>query len=446
MSERAQDSAPRISLAAAVAIVVANMVGTGVFTSLGFQVEGIPNGMSILLLWLLGGILSFCGAVSYGELAAMMPRSGGEYHLLTKSIHPLAGFLSGWVSITVGFAAPIAAAGLAFGSYVHSAVPSLDPVPLAIALVVLITGVHFGGVALASRFQLLVTGGKIVLIIFLAACAWLVSARAPGAMEMDWNRWDPVFSPAFGVALFWVMYAYSGWNAAAYVAGEVADPGRNVPRALILGTALVTVLYLALNMAFLRAVPLEALKGQLQVGHLAAERIFGGRGGAGMALLISFGLISTVSSMIWAGPRVTQVMGEDYRLFGFLAARNRWGAPHLAILVQSIIVILLIRFALFEQIILYIQAILTLSSLLVVAAVIYLRIVRPDAERPYRTWGYPVTPVLYIGASLYMLAVLVQKRPNETLWGLVTLVAGAAVYAIARRARLASRAVASAGS
>lgn len=446
MSERAQDSAPRISLAAAVAIVVANMVGTGVFTSLGFQVEGIPNGMSILLLWLLGGILSFCGAVSYGELAAMMPRSGGEYHLLTESIHPLAGFLSGWVSITVGFAAPIAAAGLAFGSYVHSAVPSLDPVPLAIALVVLITGIHFGGVALASRFQLLVTGGKIVLIIFLAACAWLVSSRAPGAMEMDWNRWDPVVSPAFGVSLFWVMYAYSGWNAAAYVAGEVADPGRNVPRALILGTALVTVLYLALNMAFLRVVPLEVLKGQLQVGHLAAERIFGERGGAGMALLISFGLISTVSSMIWAGPRVTQVMGEDYRLFGVLAARNRWGAPHLAILLQSIIVILLIRVALFDQIILYIQAILTLSSLLVVAAVIYLRIVRPDAERPYRTWGYPVTPALYMGASLYMLAVLVQKRPNETLWGLVTLVAGAVVYAIARRARLASRAAASAGS
>lgn len=435
MSERTQDSPPRMSLPAAVAIVVANMVGTGVFTSLGFQVGDLPNGMSILLLWLVGGVLSFCGAVCYGELAAMMPRSGGEYHLLAESLHPLAGFLSGWVSITVGFAAPIAAAGLAFGTYVHSAIPALPPGPSAIALVVLITGVHFGGVALASRFQVLVTSGKILLIILLAGSAWLVAARAPGAMEMDWNRWDPVFSSAFGVSLFWVMYAYSGWNAAAYVAGEVADPSRNVPRALILGTALVTVLYVALNMAFLRVVPVEALKGQLQVGHLAAERIFGMRGGAGMALLISFGLVSTVSSMVWAGPRVTQVMGEDYRLFRFLAARNRWGAPHLAILVQSVIVVFLIRFALFDQIILYIQAILTLSSLLVVGAVIYLRIRRPNAARPYRTWGYPFTPLLYLAMGGYMLVLLVQKRPQETLWGLITLVAGAAVYGIAGRIR-----------
>ena len=434
MSDRSDLAPPlRISLAPAVAIVVANMVGTGVFTSLGFQVIGIPNGMPILVLWLLGGLLSFCGAVCYGELAAMMPRSGGEYHFLTESFHPLAGFLSGWVSVAVGFAAPIAAAGLAFGTYVHSVFPALPPAPLASALVLLVTAIHLGGVAVASRFQVIVTGGKILLIVILATCAWLVAGRATGALEMEWGRWMPLFSSDFALSLYFVMYAYSGWNAAAYVAGEVENPARNVPRALVLGTGLVTLLYVALNMAFLRVVPVEVMKGKVEVGCFAAEHIFGAKGGRWMALLISFGLISTVSSMVWAGPRVTQVMGEDYRLFGYLSARNRWGAPHLAIFLQALIVLLLIQFALFEQIILYIQAILTLSSLLVVGAVIYLRIRYPKTPRPYRTWGYPVTPLLYLAASLYMLVVIVQKRPVETAWGLGTLLVGAAIYAFAGR-------------
>lgn len=436
MSGRSVAPASRISLTAAVAIVVANMVGTGVFTSLGFQVVGIPNGMPILALWVLGGALSLCGAVCYGELAAMMPRSGGEYHYLTESYHPLAGFLSGWISATVGFAAPTAAAGLAFGTYVHSVVPGLDPEPMATALILLVTAIHLGGVSVASPFQVAATAGKIVLIVILAGSAWLLAPRAEGALEMEWGQWQPLFSSAFGVSLFWVMYAYSGWNAAAYVAGEVAEPGRNLPRALILGTGLVTVLYVALNLAFLRVVPVEDMRAlvgdeKAVVGHLAAKRIFGEGGGGGMALLISFGLISTVSSMIWAGPRVTQVMGEDYRIFRFLSARNRWGAPHLAIIVQSTIVLLLTWLALFEQIILYIQAILTLSSMLVVVAVIYLRIRCPGAARPYRTWGYPVTPVLYLAASVYMLVVLVRTRPEETVWGLATLLMGAAVYALA---------------
>lgn len=433
MSERAEGPASRISLMAAICIVVANMVGTGVFTSLGFQVMGIPSGMPVLVLWLLGGVLSFCGAVCYGELAAMMPRSGGEYHLLTESYHPLAGFLSGWVSVTVGFAAPTAAAGLAFGTYLHSVLPALQPEPLATLLVIVISAVHLGGIGIAGPFQVVATTGKILLILILAGSAWLAAPVAEGALPMAWGDWEPLLSPAFGVSLFWVMYAYSGWNAAAYVAGEMADPGRNVPRALILGTGLVTVLYVALNMAFLRVVPVEDLKGQLEVGHLAAKQIFGAQGGAGMALLISFGLISTLSSMIWAGPRVTQVMGEDYRLFRFLAVRNRQGAPHLAILAQALVVILLIWFALFEQIILYIQAILTLSSLLVVGAVIYLRIRQPGAPRPYRTWGYPVTPLLFLAVSVYMLVVLIRMRPLETAWGGGTLLVGVAVYAIARR-------------
>jgi len=434
MSSPDAAAVPKISLWTAAAIVVANMVGTGVFTSLGFQVVGIPNGMSILVLWLLGGVLSFCGALAYGELASMMPRSGGEYQYLTEAYHPLAGFLSGWISVTVGFSAPIAAAALAFGTYAQAFLPGANPMVLAVSLVAGVTAVHLGGIAIAGRFQVVFTAGKILLILILIASAWM-AAPAEGAAPMDWTHWEPLASPAFAVSLFWVMYSYSGWNAAAYVAGEVDDPRRNVPLALILGTSFVTVLYVALNLAFLRVVPVAEMKGHLEVGYLAARSLFGERGGAWMGLLISFGLISTVSSMVWAGPRVTQVMGEDYRLFGFLSARNRWGAPHLAILFQALIVIILISFALFEQIIIYIQAILTLSSMLVVLGVIYLRIRRPHEPRPYRTWGYPVTPLLFAGVSVYMLVVLVRDRPMETVWGAGTVLLGAGVYALAGRRR-----------
>ncbi|MEO0448312.1 MAG: amino acid permease, partial [Verrucomicrobiota bacterium] len=217
-----------LSLLSAIAITVASMVGTGVFTSLGFQVAGLPAGFPILAVWLVGGILSLCGALCYGELAAMMPRNGGEYHLLSEAYHPWVGFLSGWVSVTVGFAAPAAMAGLAFGEYLRAAFPHVAATPSAVLVVVTVTMIHTRGISVAERFQVWFTGAKIVIMLVLIAVA-AVAPPAPGRVEMVWGDASPLLSPAFALSLFWVMYSYSGWNAAAYLAGEIRNPARNVP-------------------------------------------------------------------------------------------------------------------------------------------------------------------------------------------------------------------------
>jgi APA family basic amino acid/polyamine antiporter len=432
----APDAVPRhLTLPTAVAIVVANMVGTGVFTSLGFQVAAIPTGFPILLLWACGGLISFCGAVCYAELAAMMPRSGGEYHLLGQAYHPFAGFLSGWISVTVGFAAPVAIAGLAFGEYVAAVSGWEHPTLLASALVVSVTAVHLAGPRAAGGFQVAFTVGKLLLLLVLILAGLFL--RGDSGMTLAWREGDAarILSPEFAMALFFVMYAYSGWNAAAYVAGDMRRPERNVPLALLLGTAVVTALYLGVNAVFLVTTPAAEMAGQEEVGFIAARHLFGESGGRFMGILIAFGLVSTVSSMTWTGPRVGMVMGEDHRLFRPLARRSGNGTPWIAILGQAAVVLALLWLVPFERILYYIEAILILSSMLAVAAVFVLRRRCPDAPRPYRAWGYPVTPLLFLAVSLYMLWVFVGRQPAEAAGGLLTLVAGAAVYAYGNRRR-----------
>lgn len=428
----------QVTLPVAVAIVVANMVGTGVFGSLGFQVAGLPSGFPVMWLWVLGGVISFCGAVCYAELAAMMPRSGGEYHLLREAWHPAAGFLSGWVSATVGFAAPVALNAVLMGNYLGAIFDAPQWV-FSVPVVVLVTAVHLGSLSWIGQFQMFFTGLKIVLILVLAGAAFVLGTRQPVSFLPKPGDGELIASPAFAISLVYVLYAYAGWNAAVYIAGELKNPRRTLPLALLMGTVIVTALYLLLNAAFLWSTPMAAMENVPEVGFVVAREIFGERGGAVMGLLISVGLISTISSMTWAGPRVTAAMGEDYRVFSCLARRNRFGVPGWAVLLQAVVVLVLVVSARFEQLIQYIQAILTLSSLLTVLAVFWLRWRMPRAPRPYRAWGYPVTPLIFSAMSAYVLYFQVRERPVETGWGLVTLVAGGVVYALCCRGRETAR-------
>lgn len=430
-SSSASPSARVVTLPVAIAVVVANMIGTGVFGSLGFQVEAIASGFPVMLLWLIGGIISFCGAVCYAELAAMMPRSGGEYHLLREAWHPSLGFLSGWVSATVGFAAPIALNAVLLGKYLE-AITAVPAHWFSIPVVVIVTAIHFGSLIQIGRFQMVFTGAKVALIAFLIVTAFAWGEKQPVSFLPRSGDLDLMLQPAFAISLVYVLYAYAGWNAAAYITGELKRPQRTLPLALLIGTALVTLLYVLINAAFLYATPIADMAGKPEVGFVAAQAVFGERGGAIMGLLISFGLISTISSMTWAGPRVTAMIGEDYRVLGWLARKNRFGVPSWAILFQSAVVLVLVATARFEQLIQYVQAILTLSSLLTVLAVIWLRIRMPGAPRPYRAWGYPVTPVLFAAASLYVLVFQVREKPHETAWGLATLAVGFGVYLACR--------------
>ena len=417
----------KVGLATAIAIVVANMIGTGVFGSLGFQVAGIPSGFPILVLWLVGGIVSFCGAVCYAELASIFPKSGGEYHLLSKAWNPFIGFLAGWISVTVGFAAPVAANAALLGGYMGS-ITGLSPLWFGIPVVVLVAIVHLGKLSNIGLFQSGFTYAKVVLILVLGLLAFSLGTAQPISFLPAEGDGKLIASGGFAISLVYVLYAYTGWNAATYMMDEVRNPEKTVPLALLIGTALVTVLYLFINAAFLYSTPIEKISGQAEVGLIAAESILGAKGGMIMGILISFGLISTISSMTWAGPRVTAAIGRDHARFQTLGKLNRNGVPALAVILQAAIVLLLVASATFEQLINYVQALLTISSLMVVIGLVVLRLRHPDLHRPYRAWGYPLTPIIFGSLSLYVLWFQIQQKTVEFLYGLGTLGLGVLIY------------------
>ncbi|MBP6602804.1 MAG: APC family permease [Verrucomicrobiales bacterium] len=422
----------KVGLATAIAIVVANMIGVGVFGSLGFQVAGIPSGFPIMLLWLIGGLVSFCGAVCYAELASMFPKSGGEYHLLSRSWNPFIGFLAGWLSVTVGFAAPVAANASLLGGYLGE-ITGKAPAWFSIPVVLLITLIHLGKLSNIGLFQSGFTYAKVALILVLGGLGFLIGTAQPISFLPVEGDGDLIASSSFAISLVYVLYAYTGWNAATYMMDEVKHPEKTVPLALLIGTLIVTVLYLFINAAFLYSTPIPDMAGKPEVGLVAAQSILGPRGGIIMGILISFGLISTISSMTWAGPRVTAAIGRDHRHFRFLSRRNQNGVPALAVIIQAIIVIFLVYRATFSQLIHYVQALLTISSLMVVIGLILLRIRHPEMPRPYRAWGYPITPLIFAGVSLYVLRFQILEMPREFCYGLATLAVGAVVYLLFAR-------------
>src|SRR4051794_38591050 len=304
LTAKLSDSGPAVSLTVATAIVVADMVGVGVFTSLGFQVKDIPSGFSILLLWVIGGIVALCGVFSYSELGAMFPRSSGEYNFLTRAYHPAFGFLAGWVSATVGFAAPVALAAMAFGQYAKAVLPDAPPLLLALGVVWLVSVVQLAGVRHSSTFQLVSTALKVVLIVAFLVAGFVVGTPQPISFAPSAADLEHVASAPFAIGLVFVMYSFSGWNAATYIIGEMRSPQQSLPRALLAGTLIVLVLYVALNAIFLHTAPIEKLAGQLDVARIAGSHIFGELGGRIVAAMICIGVVSSISAMMWIGPRV----------------------------------------------------------------------------------------------------------------------------------------------
>jgi APA family basic amino acid/polyamine antiporter len=419
-----------ISPLTATCIVVANMVGTGIFTSLGFQVAGVPTGFAILAIWIAGGICALCGALSYAELGAALPRSGGEYHFLGVIYHPALGFLAGWISATVGFAAPVAIAAIAFGTYLAEAVPGLNPLFLSLAVVTICTIVLLRDLQLGSAFQNGSTILKIALVVIIIVAGFWVTSTQPVSFFPAKTDGALILSAPFAVSLYWVMFAYSGWNASTYIVGELRNPSRTIPLSVGLGTVIVTILYLGMNAVFLRTTPIAEMVGKQQVAVIAGTHIFGAAGAKVMALFICLGLVSSVSGMMWIGPRITAAMGEDLRVLNFLARRNPHGVPVSAILAQYAIVILLLLTATFQNAVNYVQFSLTLCSTLTVLGVFVLRWRQPDLPRPYRTWGYPVTPIIFLAISVWMLEHMLADSSTRapSLWGLATMALGLIVY------------------
>ena len=413
---------------AATCMVVANMIGVGVFTSVGFQLPGLPSALPILALWTLGGLLSLCGALCYAELVAMSPRSGGEYHLLREAYHPIAGFLAGWISLVAGFAAPIALAASAFARYAQAFGVNAETHLLAAALVIAVAAVNLLDDQLFGRFLSGFTVMKVLLMLAFVAGAVFLPGGVHNSLAPHTGDGALFVSPAFAISLVYVMYAYEGWNGAVYVAGEVEDPRKNMPRALVLGTVIVTLLYVAVHAVFLWRAPWAAMEGKPEAALIAAQSIFGETGGKFMGFLIAFGLISTVASMICAGSRVNERMGEDVPFLKLLACQNKAGTPVVSVLLVTAMSLVMLFTRTFEQVLRYVECLLLLSSCLSVLSVIWLRIRKPDAPRPFRVPLFPITPLLFAGMTGYMIWFMGRQHLDELLWGLVTLGVGLVVY------------------
>jgi APA family basic amino acid/polyamine antiporter len=425
----------KFSPATAAAIVIANMIGTGVFTSLGFQLLDIKSGFVILLLWILGGVSAISGALCYAELGARLPRSGGEYNFLSQIYHPMAGFISGCVSATVGFAAPTALAAITFGVYLSSVFPQLSPLWLATGLVVVMTLVHATSHRNSGNMQTFFTVAKIALVLgFSVAALYFVDDYQLVRFTPESSDIELITSGSFAVALIYVGYAYSGWNAATYLTGELENPAKTLPLVLALGTGVVMLSYMLLNTVFLLVAPIDAMEGKLEIGYVAATYAFGDIGGSIMGVTLALLLVSTVSAMIIAAPRVLQVVGEDFSAFRFLGKLNKNGVPATAVYLQGGITLLFLWTASFESILIFSGATMALNTLFAVLGVFILRYRDAGGENEsisvFRMPFYPLPPLLFViltGATLIYLTI---ERPLEIIISFAVIAAGAVAYLI----------------
>lgn len=426
-------SANKLGVATASSLVISAMIGTGVFTSLGYQVVDIKSGFSIMLLWALGGIVAFFGASAYAELGSVFRRSGGEYQLLGKLYHPALGFVAGWVSVTVGFAAPASIAAIALSSYLEVLFPGLPSKHVAAGTVLILSLIHASSLKVGSSVQNFMTALKLILIVVLILFGFTVDLPQRVSLLPQSESWAEIIQPAYAVAFVYVSYAYTGWNSAIYILDEMRDPVRDLSRSLMIGTAAVTVLYLLLNWIFLYTVPITLLEGQIEVGFLAGESIFGPIGGKVMAIAIAVLLVSTVSAYVFLGPRVSQVMGQDLPGLSWLAKTSGNGLPVRAFVLSTALSLLFIYTSTFEQVLLYTSFLLILITTLAVGGVFIVRIKKFDAS--FRMWGYPMAPAIFLAVSIWSLVFVAIDKPFESLISVGILVIGMAIYLITKPKR-----------
>jgi APA family basic amino acid/polyamine antiporter len=418
------------------AIVIANMIGTGIFTSTGFSAKSLHDPVTILIGWVAGGVIALCGAACYAELGTMMPKAGGEYVYLREAYHPALGFVSGWVSLTAGFSAPIASAALSFAAYVavltHGAI---DQKLAAVLLIAAVTLMHSFDTKFGGRVQAVFTGLKVALIV-----VFITAGLASG--NGDWSHFHSqnggisnVFTTSFAISLMYVMFAYSGWNAAAYIAGEIKQPEKTLPRSLLIGTVAVMALYVLLNVVYFYAVPSDTLAGPadkfapvVEVGSTSATALFGTRGGNLITSLIALALISAVSAMVMAAPRVYAAMAADRALPPQLGWYSKRGVPTVAVVLQGVLGILFVLVSDLGALMRFSSFLLALFAALTCGALFIMR--RRGMVSAYRTPLYPLPPLVFIAISVWIAYAQFKMNPKELAVAVGVLVVGAALYAV----------------
>lgn len=428
----------KIGAVTATSIVVANMIGAGIFTTTGFVAAMVPGGGWVIGCWILGGLIAVSGALCFAELSTRMPEVGGEYVYLKKLYHPALGFLTGWTSLIAGFSAPIAASALGFSGYVlgglQNRLPAIGNEELliykkaaAILVILIFTAVHYLGIRFGSAVQNILTAIKIAIVLGLAVFGLQFVKWTGAALAFSGGSSQGDF--AFGTAMMFVMFAYSGWNASAYIAGELKDPRRTLPVSLLAGTGIVIVLYLAVNLFILQSVPYRELQGMEEVVKAAAVRTFGGGMGNLLGLMTGLALLSSLSAYIILGPRVYYAMAKD-RLFLPLAARvhPRFGVPGMSIVIQGAIAILMVVTGTLEQITYYVGFALGVFPWLAIAGIFLARKKGIGDASAARVWGYPVTPVFYLICSLTLMVIAFAGRPFASTIALITIALGVPCY------------------
>ncbi len=421
-------------------IVIANMIGTGIFTTTGLLMMGLNNPLLMLLLWVGGGLLAMCGALCYSELGAAMPQAGGEYIFLSKLFHPRFGFLSGWVSFLVGFSAPIAASSIGCSEYLAGAFPRLFELGnpellkkcLSILIIVMFALIHMRGIDFGARVQNYLTLLKVLLIVALVAAGFSLGKGSLGNLFQG-GRIEPGFAgwKTIGLSLMWIMFAYSGWNAAAYIGSEIRDPERTLPLSLIRGTGIVIALYFCLNLLYIFAVPAEEMKGVIAVGGLAAGNMFGRSLESLVSVLISFALFSSISAFIILGPRVCYSMARDGYFFKMAAEVHPvFRVPTKSIILQCLIAIIMVISGTFDQILTYMGFSLGIFPILAVIGVFKLR---KTGKSSYVMPLYPAVPIVFVLASVSILILAYLERPVESSIALLTVMTGIPIYSIFNR-------------
>ncbi len=419
----------KIGWKTAAALVVSSMIGTGVFTSLGFQLVDIQNSWSIVLIWVLGGVFALIGAFTYAELGTNFDESGGDYVFLSKLIHPLVGYVYAWISLTVGFTAPIAISVMAMKSYLSPINPSLFNDWFGVGVILFLAGIHSISIGQSEKFHNVSTAIKIAFILLLLVLGFSYLPVQENAIDLSGSWQGEIFLPGFAVALLYVTYAYTGWNAAAYIVDEIKDVRRNLPKALIVGTAFVTVLFVLMQVVFLKHASVDQLSGKVEVAFIAFKNLFGVEKGNWVSYFIAIQLIATISGYQWVGSRITYAMSKDHSLWRMLAVKNKNGIPVRALWFQAIISILLTLTGTFEQVLLYASFVLQLMGTLTVASIFWLK-GRKDA---YRSPLKPVLQVAFILFSIWILGYMLVERPYESTIGLLFVATGVGTYFMSNR-------------
>ncbi|HUX57678.1 MAG TPA: amino acid permease [Bacteroidales bacterium] len=429
-------------------IVVANMIGAGIFTTSGLLMAGLNNPLLMLALWVAGGIIALCGALSYGELGAAMPGAGGEYLFLSRLYHPIFGFLSGWVSFIVGFSAPIAASAMGFSEYFCRALPIIpfwfenegimSPVVtktfLSVTVILIFTFIHYRGIKSGARVQNILTIMKIALIVLLLLAGFLSGKgdmsnfSSGGGVSSGFAGWKTI-----GLSLMWIMFAYSGWNASTYLGAEIKNPSKILPRSLIYGTGIVIFLYLSINILYVYGINPEEMKGVISIGGLVMGKLFGQSADNLFSLLIAFALFSSLSAFIIIGPRVYYSMAKDGLFFKAVAKIHpKFQVPSNSIILQSAIAIVLTLSGTFEQVLTYMGFALGIFPILTVIGVVKLR---KDSPLALRLPGYPYTQILYITTGVLILVLAFLERPMESAIASITVLVGIPAYYIFKKTR-----------